>query len=131
MSFYARSVATTLRLLTKYGQQVTLRQFTSGGGGYDPLTGTAATVSAAYVDTIRQALATDAPGKRVGPQYGQTVEYNTLIQDSDKWIYMDASGTAPRLQDHLIVQGVEYVVIDVQVISPGAVPVLYLLVLRA
>ena len=129
---YDRLFTSALRLLTTYGQPVTLRKFSVGGGGYDPNTGAAA--ASAYsnsVDTIRYAITTDAPGKRVGPQYGATLEAGSLIQDSDKWVYMDANGPAPLLQDHLIADNLEYVIIDAQTIKPGTKTLMYLLVLRA
>lgn len=130
--FYDRLYTSALRLLTTYGQPVTLRKFSVGGGGYDPNSGTAAASAFANpIDSIRYGITTDAPGKRVGPQYGVTLEAGSLIQDTDKWVYMDANGPAPALQDHLIVDGLEYVIIDVQLTKPGTKALMYLLVLRA
>ena len=130
MAFYNRLQMTAVRLLEKYGQPVVLRQLGVGGGTYDPATGRNDVAPGGYVETTRRAITTDAPGKRVGPSYGQTNIAATLIQDADKWVYMDGLGVAPRLQDRLVVGGLEYVIIDVQVTNPGGLALMYLLVLR-
>lgn len=132
MSLYSNLASTALRLLTKYGQDVTLRSYSQGGGDYDPTLGSAAPsgIDGAN-DTTRKGLPCDAPAARIGPQYGQTLENGTLIHDTDKWIYLDGIGAKPNLQDHLIVATREYSVIDVQEINPGGTALLYLLILRS
>jgi hypothetical protein len=131
-AFYDDMAKVALDLLTEFGQTVTLRQVATGGGDYNPLTGqtTGVGLDGAF-DSYRKGLPTDPPGNRIGSQYGQTLEKGNLIQDNDKWVYIDANGPAPRLQDHVIVQGIEYVTIDVQMVSPGGTPIIYLVVLRA
>lgn len=131
--FYSRLAETSSVLLKKYGRPVTLRVFTPGGGGsYDPNTGTAVANSQPKTkDTTRSGLVVDAPQNRVGPQYGTNFKENTLIQDHNKWMYMDADGPAPTLQDFVVLNNVQLKIYDVQVIGPGAVPLLYLLVMRA
>jgi hypothetical protein len=132
MSFYTRTAATSLRMLTKYGQSFTFRPYSQGGGDYNPSTGVGAPSGiAGQNDSTRMGLATDAPGKRIGPEYGNTLENGTLIQDSDKWLYIDANGAKPSLQDHIIWNSTEYSIIDVQEVSPAGTAVLYLVVLRA
>lgn len=127
MSFYSEIADTALKLLTKFGQDVTLRQFSpGGGGGYN--TGTGKVVANAQPgsnDLIRKAVIVDAPQNRIGPQYGTNMKKDTLIQDITKWAYMDANGPAPRVNDKLIVRGIEYVIINVQEHNPGGTPLMY------
>lgn len=127
MGLYSKLATTALNLLTKYGQTVTLRRYQAGGGTYDPSTGVTTTGT---LNESRKAVVNDPPGNRIGPSYGRQLQNGTLVQDDDKWMYMDASGPAPRPQDHVIVQGFEFTIIDVQMIGPGGVPVVYLLAVR-
>lgn len=125
---YNRIAKRVLQSLTKYGQSITLRQYSVGGSDYD-----AATQSTSLpipVDSIRKGLITDQPGTRIGPQYGSNQKANTLIQEGEKWLYVDAIGPAPRVQDHIIVSGVQYCIVDVQVTGPGGIPLFYLVVCR-
>ena len=131
MAFYPNLLKTSTRLLGKFGQTVTLKQYTVGGGDYNVATGKANPTTSIATSTIRKAIISDAPGKRIGPQYGVTREKNSLIQDTDKWIYLDANGAAPRLQDHIILDDIEFTIIDVQTSKPGGLALMYLLVLRA
>lgn len=132
MSLYPHLAATSLRLLKKYGQPVVLRRYSQGGSDYNPSTGRAAPKGAnGSNDMTRFAVPTDAPGKRVGQQYGATIEANSLIQDTDRWMYMDANGPKPTQQDHIIYQQTNFSIIDVQEINPGGIPLLYLIVIRA
>lgn len=114
--------------LTKYGQSVTLRQFSLGGSDYDPATQTA--TLPASVDNIRKALVADQPATRMGPQYGVNLKTNTLITDTEKWLYLDAIGPAPRMQDQVLLNGSFFTIVDVQVTSPAGIPLFYILVLR-
>jgi len=132
MSFYDRMSALALKQLTKYGQSVTLRPFSQGGGDYDPNTGAATPDGADGVeDESRKALVTDQPGSQIAQRFGQTLQNGTLLQSTDKWLYMDADGQVPKLQDHVIFDNTDFSIINVQVTSPGGTPILYLLVLRA
>jgi hypothetical protein len=132
MALYDRTAATVLRLLTKYGQSVTLRKYSQvSGGDYDPNTGGASPVGAdGSYDESRKAIAMDQPGSQIAARFGTKYDKNTLIQSGEKWVYMDANGSAPALQDHVLLGGTEYSIMDVQVTGPGGIPVLYLLVLK-
>lgn len=127
---YNKIAARVLKSFTKYGQDIILRQYSVGGGEYDPATQTASVSGGTVTNTTRKGLVTDQPGTRIGPQYGVNVKKNTLIQDGEKWVYVDAIGPAPKIQDHMIISGVEYAVVDVQVTGPGGIAVFYLVVLR-
>lgn len=127
MGLYPKLAATALNLLSKFGQVVILRRYPVGGGTYDPVTGV---TTANTIDESRKAIVTDPPGSRLGPTYGRQLQNGTLVQDADRWMYMDANGMEPRPQDHMVVQGFEYTIIDVQMIGPGGVPVVYLVAIR-
>ena len=132
MTFYSKVSAMVVRNLTKYGLSVTLRPLSEGGGDYDPDTGLASpSGTAGTYDETRKALLADQPGSQISIHFGRTLQNGTLIQDSDKWVYMDADGAVPKLHDNVIIQSIEYKIVNVQVTNPGGVAVLYLLVLRA
>ena len=132
MSFYSNLQQLVLKLFTKYGVSITLRQYSAGAGDYDPNTqrATPAGTTGTY-DHARKAIIQDAPGSRLAQQFGQTNNLGTSIQRSGKWIYIDAIGVVPKLQAHVIVSGVESSIVDVQTIGPGGVALMYLLVLES
>lgn len=120
-------------MLTKYGVSVTLRSYSAGTGSneYDPNTGTGTPLGlTGTYDTTRKALITDQPGSQIQRKFGQSLEKDTLIETGEKWLYLDANGIAPDLQDHIIINNIDYSIVDVQVTGPGNIPVLYLLVLK-
>lgn len=131
--FYEDLQQTAYELLVEFGQDVVLRSYTpGGGGGYNPSAGRAtANSQPKFKDSTRKGVVVDAPLNRVGPQYGQKMEEGTLIPQNNKWMYMDASGPAPRLQDHVIIAGIEYGIDNIQTMNPAGTPLLYTLVLVA
>jgi hypothetical protein len=131
MTFYSDMAQTALDMLTEFGQPIVLRKFSQGGGDYNPATGIGSPKGrTGSNDYTRSGLIVDAPGNKTGPQYGVTFQVGTLIQDTDKWMYMDAIGLPPKPQDHVIVQGIEFTLIDFQQINPAGTPVIYLLIMR-
>ena len=128
MALYSKLAITALRLLTKYGAEVTLRQSSVGGADYDP--GTGAATPEADVDTTRKALLLDQPGSQISQRFGNNNQANSLIQQGEKWLYMDANGVAPELQDKIIINSVKYTIIDSQEMGPGGIPLLYMIVAR-
>lgn len=125
---YNRIAINIQKKLSKYGQSVTLRQFSVGGSDYDPATQVASLP--ASVETIRKALPADQPATRMGPQYGMNLKANTLITDTEKWLYLDARGSTPKMQDQVLLNGAWFSIVDVQVTAPGGIPLFYILVLR-
>jgi hypothetical protein len=129
-SIYTRLAATSLKLLTKYGQRAILRPQSTGG--YVPGNSSATLGgSLGQFDEFRQVLPTDQPGQRIAQQFGQSLQNGTLLQKSDKWVYVDAAGRKPGLTDILILGGVSFNIIDSQEVDPGGKALLYLIVLRA
>lgn len=114
---YTKSAATALRLITKFGQDVTLRNYTIGT--YDPATGTNTvstsdtTVKAAILDFMK----------------GQTEQSGNLVQVGDKRCLMQA-GTVPSLEDHVIVSFKDYSILSIGEVNPAGTPCLYSIHLR-
>lgn len=109
---YARTAATSLRLLTRYGQNVTLRSYTAGT--YSTDTSSAAPSAS---DTPRKGvLLAFAPNKTNGP--------GGLIEVGDRRLLLEPAA-ALTIKDHIIVDSVEYVVKGFDEISPAGTPVLY------
>ena len=123
--------ATASKMLAKFGQPAILRQYTAGGGDYDPTTGVANPVIDIALDSVRNILILDTAGKQINARAGVLLEKGTVIQDTDRWCYMDAKGNAPTNSDHLIVEGIDYSIIDWQRMSPAGIPMYYLMALRA
>lgn len=115
---YAANAASALRVLTRKGQSVTRRSYTTGT--YDPAAGS---VSAATADTTRKGVTFDYG---VGGQYVR----GQLIQNGDKRLLLDASATV-ELQDHFIIGGVEWTVVSLGEINPAGTVVLYDLHIRS
>lgn len=118
MSFYSELTADALALLTEFGQSVTRRSYTAGS--YDTATGTAVPATA---DSTRKGVALDFAA-------GQSLVRGTLVQSGDKRLLVDAVA-AINMQDHFIVNGVEYVIISIGEINPAGTVVLYDLHVRA
>ncbi len=117
-ALYTRAAATSLRLLTKYGRDVTLRTYTPGS--YNTSTGT---VSPSTSDATRKGALFDY-GK------GQERVRETLITAEDKRCLLDANGSAPQLKDHIVVGTDNYVIMSVGVINPAGTVALYDLMIR-
>ena len=117
MKDYSANAATALRMLTNYGQSVTRRTYSAGT--YDPATGTTTPTTA---DTTRKGALFDIAS-------GTTTVRGTLVQVSDKQLYLDAQGAA-EVTDHYIADGDEYTVVSVGEINPAGTPVLFDLHLR-
>ena len=114
---YAKSAATALKLLTKFGRTVTRRNYTVGT--YSPSTGANAVT---YADTTWKGALLDFGA-------GKTLERGSLIQVGDKRLLLEA-GAAPQLEDHMIVGSTEYAIISVGEVNPAGTSVLFDLHLR-
>lgn len=119
MTLYADLADVATSMLAEFGQPVTLRRYSAGT--YDPTTGAATTTS---TDVTVNAAIFDYTAS------GQYLQKDSLIQEGDKQAFMDASVAVPDLKHHVIVGGVEYVIINVGEVNPAGTPVLYELHLR-
>ena len=118
MTIYDRAQASALRMLTKYGQTVTLRSHTDSI--YDPATGqNVSTVT----DTYRK-------GVKLGFGANQTSIRGQLIQVEDARLLLDPSGDSPLPQDIIVLQGIEYTIVSIDDTNPGGINCLFDLHLR-
>jgi hypothetical protein len=127
MDFYNRLLDTAYKLLSKRGRTVVLRIVTVGA--YNPATGKS--TESGSVDSNRKGLIVDAPANRVGVQYGENIQPGTTVKTNTKWVYLDAKGTAPTMQDRIVIDNIEFSIIDVQTYKPATVALMYLVVLKA
>lgn len=110
MSFYDDMAATSLALLTEFGQSVTHRSHTDGT--YDPATGSATPV------------VTDATRKGALFDIDTTTLRGELVQVSDKRLLVDGSASV-NLRDRFIVDSVEYVIVSLGEVNPAGTRVMY------
>ena len=122
LSFYDEMAATTLNLITEFGQPVIIRATTVGE--YDPDTGSAPP------DTITeqtvQGILLDFTG--------QEFQNNSLIKQGDKKLKIAAQGLAwvPNLLNKVIVQGRTWSIVPpLKEINPAGTPILYELQVRS
>lgn len=116
-SFYARMAATSLRLITKFGQAITLTSVTTGA--YSPATGAASQTTT--TQTVRG----------VEEAYAQREIDGTNVLSGDKRVVIAASGiTAPQVNDICTMAGTDYMVKKVDTLAPGGTPLTYTLQLR-
>ena len=118
---YPRGAATALRLLTKYGVDITFRSVTAGA--YDTSTGQSVPIE---TDTTRKAAFFDV--NRLN--FGQMLLSGTQVQQGDRRLILDANGSAPSLTTKIIFGGASYAVIDIKELNPAGTPVLYDLIIR-
>lgn len=112
MSFYDNMKKTATRLLTKFGQQVTLSRHVAGA--YDPSTGSA-------VVTV-----TDQSGIGAVFDYGSKDIDGMLILSGDKKLLLSATGiTAPQVDDTVTIGAIIYTVKGIKVEAPAGTPVLF------
>lgn len=116
---YTAKAALSLRLLTKFGQDVTRQAFTLTDSG-DNYGGPSTAVQA---DTTRKGALFDFAA-------GQTFERGTLILANDKRLLLDAEG-AVTMTDRYVVGSDTYSVVSIGEINPAGTAVLYDLHLRA
>jgi hypothetical protein len=121
-AFYDRTAATALRLITQFGQPVTIRAITVGE--YDPDTGSAPP------DTI-----TEQTAQGILLDFtGQEFQNNSLIKQGDKKLKIAAQGLAwaPDLLNKVIVQGRTWSIVPpLKEINPAGTPILYELQVRS
>ncbi len=113
MTFYSDMALTASQMLAEFGQLVTLRK--AGIGTYDPSTGKNTRPAVNDVQ-VHGAVFDYPPGQVNGP--------GGLIQGGDRRLLLEA-GTAPSLEDRVIVGPVEYIIKGFQTINPSGAVVMY------
>lgn len=114
-AFYDRMQATALRLIAKFGQQVTLTDVVPGV--YDPATGE----TSAGSTTVQTPMAILQDS---GAQYGN----GDMIEIGDKKILIAAKGLTipPRLTSTVTgVDGVVWRIVNVKATNPAGTPLVY------
>jgi len=118
---YAKTATTAVRLLTKFGQSVTLARRSTGA--YDP------TLSAAPVtETLETRKAVLLDYDRIN--FGETLQDGTRIQAGDRRCLMGTDGSAPTNFDAVVVGGERYPIKVVKELNPAGTPVLYDMLIR-
>lgn len=111
MSFdYAKTAATALRLLQRFGAAATLTR--TAAGTYDPSAGTSAETVTSLTTT---ACVFDYPQKYVD---------GSLILVGDKQAFLSSERT-PKQGDVLTWSAVDYTVVAVKAVAPAGTAVLY------
>jgi hypothetical protein len=120
MSLYDRAAATAKRMLTKYGQFMTLTEQTAGA--YDPSTGSAPVSTTGH--TVRGAIF-DFPRKDID---------GTRIQQGDKQVYIAALGLNVTPEPGMTLTDAAtnvYTVISSEPLNPAGTAVIHTLQVRA
>jgi hypothetical protein len=112
---YTATAATALRLLTKFGRDLTVRNYTTGS--YNPTIGQ-------NVQTY-----TDTTVKGAVFSFGQGDTSPELIQSGDKKAIIDST-TTPKLEDHLLVGSKVYVIKSIRELNPAGTSIMFELHLR-
>lgn len=122
MTFYDEMAATTLSLITEFGQPVTIRDMTKGA--YDP--SASKTGPDTVVERTAQGILIDFTG--------QEFQTNSLIKVGDKKLKIAASGltSPPTLLSKVVAQGRTWTIVPpLKEINPAGTPILYELQVRS
>lgn len=112
---YNGLAAKALGLLTRFGQDITLRKLTPGA--YDKATGTV-TGSSSADSTLKGALFDFSAGA--------TQRNLTIIPVTDKQLLLQAGAAVPALNDTIITaDGQQWGIQDIKTIGPAGTPVIY------
>jgi hypothetical protein len=118
---YGKSAATTLRLLAKFGQDVTLARRSTGT--YDP-----ALSAAPVTETLETRKAVLLDYDRIN--FGETLQDGTRVQAGDRRCLMGTDGSPPTNFDFIVVGEARYPIKVVKELNPAGTPVLYDMLIR-
>lgn len=127
-AFYDDLQNVAISMIAEFGTTIVHKPYAVSPGDYDESTGLVTPVTGTSFN--RLALLTEQPGNRINRMDGQVLQDGSLVQRSDKWVYMCSDAQAPKLQDVFTVNGFDYACCDVQVHSPSGQDLLYLVVMR-
>lgn len=108
---YAKMAVTARRLLTRFGQSITISRTT--GATYDPVTG-----------VTTPGTTTAFTPKGVLLKYPDRLIDGTRILQSDRKLILDDT-VAPEMSDKPLVQGEEWTIQDIMTVSPAGTPLIY------
>jgi len=112
---YTRAAATSLKLLTKFGQAVTLRKF--GPGAY-----VNGAITPSETDYTIKGAVFDYPRMN----FGEVLQDGALVAAGDRNLFLAANSARPELNDHAILaDGGEWNIVAVKPLNPANVPVMY------
>lgn len=115
---YAKSAATALKLLTKFGASGVLKKRIEGS--YDPTTGSNTVTETSY--TVKAVL--------LNYKFSEMNETDSLIQAKDRKIIMQATTVTPDTSDAFTFNGTTYRIINVKTLSPAGASVIHELQVR-
>lgn len=115
---YAKSAATALKLLTKFGASGTLTKRTEGS--YDPATGSNTITETSY--TVKSVL--------LNYKFSEMNDTDSLIQAKDRKIIMQATTVTPDTSDAFTFNGTAYRIINVKTLNPAGTSVIHELQVR-
>lgn len=121
-AFYDRTAETALRLITRFGQPVTIRDIKPGE--YDPETGSAGPET--VTEQTAQGILLDFTGLEF--------QNNSLIKQGDKKLKVAARGLewVPDLLSKVVIQGRTWSIVPpLKEINPAGTPILYELQVRS
>jgi hypothetical protein len=121
-AFYDRTAATALRLITQFGQPVTISK--TEPGEYDPETG--GDSPGATIEQTAQGILLDFTG--------QEFQNNSLIKQGDKKLKIAAQGLewVPDLLNKVIIQGRTWSIVPpLKEVNPAGTAILYELQVRS
>ena len=110
---YSKSAATTLKLLTNFGRDITHRKINEGA--YDTATGTTSNTN---TDTTVKAV--DLDFKNNGNRY-----FTDNVQANDRYALVSAGVASIDVSDQLIIGSVTWNIVNVKTLSPAGTNVLF------
>lgn len=113
---YAKSQATALKLLTKFGTDCTVTKQTAGG--YNPATGSSTITSTNY--TVKGVLLNYNSVER-----SENLSAGTLVEESDKKVILQQFASVPDLNDLIVFDGVTYRIVNVKTLSPAGIDIIH------
>lgn len=118
-AFYDRMAATTLRLITEFGQGATLNDTTPGA--YDPVTGE--TTGDTPITQPCQLMLLEYTANESGIKYAE----GSQVQNGDKKIMIAAQGLtwAPALTTTITADGAIWRVVNIKSSNPAGTPLVY------
>jgi len=119
---YAAIAAEATQVIKDAGSVLTLVS-TDGTDVYDPVTGTSTPADPGAETPFNGVML------NIDQKYAQTIGTQN-IELQDQLIYMEPSVAVPTIGDKVLIAGETWAVVNVVVISPAGIPVLFILQVR-